>query len=359
MDSLRVGVIGVGWAGQQHLAAYDAVPGVQVVALAGLEEPVRTALAARYAIERDVAGWEDLLDVDGLDAVSVAVPTFLHAPIAAAALERGLHVLAEKPIARTASEADSMVEAARRAGRVLDVAFNHRRRGDIETLKGVVDDGRLGRPYYAKAWWLRRTGIPTLGSWFTRAELAGGGPLVDIGVHVLDYSLYLLGNRDVCAVSASTYDLLGRSGFGSDTGSGKTGATDSATFDVEDLATVFMRLEGGGTLLVEASWAAHRADGDQFGITLYGTEGGAELIVDDYAPSGSLRVFTDDDGVPVETRLTAAPGRGHTAVVEEFVAKIRSGRWGEYDGSGAAGLARVVDACYRSAAERREIRLAP
>jgi predicted dehydrogenase len=357
VSALRAGVVGVGWAGQQHVAAYDALPGVEVAAIAGLEEPAREALARRYAIERHVARWEDLLDLGGLDAVSVAVPTFLHAPIAIAALERGIHVLCEKPIARSATEADAMVQAARKTGRVLEVAFNHRQRGDIQALREVIAEGRLGRPYYAKAWWLRRTGIPTVGSWFTRAELAGGGPLVDIGVHVLDYSLFLLGNPGVRAVSASTYDLLASAGFGSSTALAKTGVTAERTFDVEDLATVFMRLDDGGTLLVEASWAAHRPDGDEFGITLYGTDGGAELIVEDYAPSGSLRVFSDDGGTAVATRLAARPGRGHAAVVEQFVEKIRSGRRDDADGAGAAALARVVDACYRSAAEQREIRL--
>jgi predicted dehydrogenase len=357
VSAVRAGVIGVGWAGQQHIAAYDAVPGVEVVAVAGLEEPVRAALADKYGIEHQVARWEDLLDLDGLDAVSIAVPTFLHAPIAIAALERGMHVLCEKPIARSASEADAMVQAARKAGRVLDIAFNHRQRGDIQALREVIAEGRLGRPYYAKAWWLRRTGIPTVGSWFTRAELAGGGPLVDIGVHVLDYSLFLLGNPSVRAVSASTYDLLASAGFGSSPASAKTGVTADRTFDVEDLATVFMRLDDGGTLLVEASWAAHRPDGDEFGVTLFGTDGGAELIVEDYAPSGSLRIFSDDEGAAVATRLSASPGRGHIAVVEQFLEKIRSGSCGDDDGSGAAAIARVVDACYRSAAEQREIRL--
>jgi predicted dehydrogenase len=355
--TLRVGVVGLGWAGRQHIGAYHTLPGAKVVAIAGMEEDVRTELAAEHGIEHAVARWEDLLEIDGLDAVSVAVPTFLHAPIAIAALERGIHVLCEKPMALSAAEASAMVDAAREADRVLDVAFNHRQRGDIQKLKGVMDAGRLGRAYYAKAWWLRRSGIPTLGSWFTRADLAGGGPLVDIGVHVLDYSLFLLGNPAVTAVSASTYDLLGRSGWGSNVTWNKSGATDSKTFDVEDLATVFMRLEDGGTLLLEASWAAHRADGDEFGITLYGTDGGAELIVDDYAPSGALRIFSDDDGSLVEKRLTAKPGRGHKAVVEQFVEKVRAGRFSEHDGSGAAELARVVDACYRSAAEQREIRL--
>ena len=350
-------MIGVGWAGQQHLAAYDSLPGTQVVALAGLEETVRAELAAKYDVTHQVADWQDLLEVDGLDAVSVAVPTFLHAPIAIAALERGKHVLSEKPIARSVSEARAMVEAAQSAERVLEVVFNHRQRGDIQELKRAIDAGRLGRPYYAKAWWMRRSGIPTLGSWFTNAELAGGGPLVDIGVHVLDYGLFLLGDPAVTSVSASTYDLLGSSGFGSSAESQKTGTTESKLFDVEDLATVFMRLDDGGTLLIEASWAAHREEGDEFGITLYGTEGGAELIVEDYAPSGALRIFSDDAGAAVAKSVRAKPGRGHNAVVEQFVDKIRAGRWGEHDGARAAELARVVDACYRSAAERREIRL--
>jgi predicted dehydrogenase len=357
MTDIRVGVIGVGWAGERHLEAYAALPGVEIVALAGLEDTVRSALAERYGIGRHVARWEELLELDGVDAVSVAVPTYLHAPIAIAAFERGLHVLSEKPIARNEAEARTMVEAARAANRVLDVGFNHRQRGDIQKLKAVIDAGRLGRPYYAKAWWLRRTGIPGRGSWFITAELAGGGPLLDVGVHVLDYSLFLLGNPAVTAVSASTYDLLGRAGFGYHAESTKTSVPGASGFDVEDLATVFMRLEDGGTLQVEASWAAHRADYDEFGLTLYGTGGGAELIVQDYAPVGELTIFTDDDGVPAETRLTAPPGLGHKAVVEAFLEKVRSGRWEEHDGSAAIGLARIVDACYRSAAEQREIRL--
>jgi predicted dehydrogenase len=357
VTGIRAAVIGVGWAGQRHLEAYEALPGVEIVALAGLEEPVRTELAAQYGIERHVPRWEDLLELDGIDVVSVAVPTFLHAPIAIAALERGLHVLSEKPIARTEAEALSMVEAARAADRVLDVGFNHRQRGDIHELKDVIDAGRLGQPYYAKAWWLRRSGIPGRGSWFTASELAGGGPLVDIGVHVLDYSLFLLGNPAVTAVSASTYDLLASAGFGFNPEATKTSIPGSSAFDVEDLATVFLRLEGGATLLVEASWAAHRSDGDEFGITLYGTEGGAELIVEDYAPSGSLRIFSDDGGTAVETQVRAPRGGGHRAVVEQFLAKVRSGRWDEYAGNAAVDLARIVDACYLSAAEQREIRL--
>ena len=355
---MKVGVIGVGWAGRQHIDAYGAIDGVELIGIAGLEDDVRSELVAEHGVPNDFARWEDLLELEGLEAVSIAVPTFLHAPIAVAALERGLHVLSEKPIALNGEDADAMVAAARGAGRVLDVAFNHRRRGDVQRLKQEIDAGRLGRTYYAKAWWLRRTGIPTLGSWFTRSELAGGGPLVDIGVHVLDYALFLLGNPGVRTVSASTYDLLGSNGFGGSKTSSKSGAGNGdTTFDVEDLATVFMRLDDGGTLLLEASWAAHRADGDQFGATLYGTEGGAEWIVDDYAEVGTLKVFGDEEGTATARRLRAKPGGKHLAVVQEFVDTVRSGDWQGHDGSAAAQLARIVDACYASAREQREVTL--
>ncbi|HYI18428.1 MAG TPA: Gfo/Idh/MocA family oxidoreductase [Solirubrobacteraceae bacterium] len=359
MTPLRVGVVGVGWAGQQHLDAYARIPGVEIAAIAGLELDQRAELQARYDVRHAVDGWEELLALGGLDAVSIAVPTFLHAPIATAALERGVHVLSEKPIARTLDEAQAMVRAAQDAGRVLDVVFNHRRRGDIQTLKGMIDEGRLGRPYYAKAFWMRRSGIPTMGSWFTRSQLAGGGPLMDIGVHVLDYALFLLGTPAVATVSASTYDLLGQAGFGSSASSDKTGDDGSGAFDVEDLATVFVRLEDGGTLLLEASWAAHRTEGDEFGITLFGTGGGAHLNVFDYAPRGDLHVYGDEGGRPIAAQVPVEPGPGHRAVVADFVATVRSGDWEGHDGSAAAELARIIDACYRSAAERREIALEP
>ena len=354
---MKVGVVGVGWAGQQHIEAYGELEGVELIGIAGLEDDVRAELVAEHGVPNDFARWEDLLELEGLEAISVAVPTFLHAPIAVAALERGLHVLSEKPIALDGEQAEAMVRAARGAGRVLDVAFNHRRRGDVQRLKQEIDAGRLGRTYYAKAWWLRRTGIPTPGSWFTRSALAGGGPLVDIGVHVLDYALFLLGNPGVRTISASTFDLLGTNGFGASKSSNKSGAGGDARFDVEDLATVFMRLDDGGTLLVEASWAAHRADGDQFGATLYGTEGGAEWIVDDYAEVGSLKVFGDDEGTATAEDLVAGPGGKHLAVVQEFVETVRSGDWEGHDGSAAARLARIVDACYESARGQREVTL--
>ncbi|MDA0168908.1 Gfo/Idh/MocA family oxidoreductase [Solirubrobacter taibaiensis] len=351
-NTLRAGVVGVGWAGEQHAEAYAKLPGVELAGIAGLEEPVRTELAERLGVERHVATWEELFEDDSLDVVSVAVPTFLHAPITIAALERGLHVLCEKPIARTPDEAADMVAAAAKAGRVLDVAFNRRQRNDVQALRRFIENGRLGQPYCTKAWWLRRSGIPTMGSWFTGRETAGGGPLIDLGIHILDYALFLLGQPKVTTVSASTYDLLGTAGVGDDV-SGKSGG--GGGFDVEDLASAFMRLDDGGTLLLETSWATHRMSGMEYGITIYGTEGGAELRVDEQLDTGTLTLFTEVDGVPAVTEVEAEPGGGHDEVVAQFLDSVRAGSGGE--GVAAAELARVVDACYRSAEARREVAL--
>lgn len=357
--TLRVGVVGLGWAGQQHLKAYSQIQGIEIVALAGMEDELRTELAQEYCIPNDFRSWEELLEVPGLDAVSVAVPTFLHAPIAIAALERGLHVLSEKPIARNGEEGQRMVDAARRAGRVLDVAFNHRRRGDIQVLKGIIDRGDLGRPYYAKASWVRRSGIPKLGSWFTNKEMAGGGPLADIGVHVLDYALHLLGEPKVLSVSAATHAELGPRGRGGN--DRYTAQNTSFAYEVEDFASAFMRLEGGATLIIEAGWASYRDESDLMDFSVFGTDGGAELraVGASLTPVADLRVYTEKDGKNADYTPAAEPGRAHQAVVEDFVAAVRGGEtvWGTHDGSLALNRARIIDACYQSATEHREVEL--
>ena len=170
MSRLRAGVIGFGWAGRQHMDAYARHPDVDLVAIAGLEDGPRAELGALHGIDAagQFRGYQEMIGGAGLDVISVATPTALHAPIAVAALDAGIHVLSEKPLAESVERARAMVAAARANDRVLDVSFNHRRRGDVKALKQLVDDGLLGDIYYAKAGWLRRSGIPGLGTWFTQ-----------------------------------------------------------------------------------------------------------------------------------------------------------------------------------------------
>ncbi len=353
---VRAAVIGLGWAGEQHLKSYQQIPGVQVLALAGLEQDRGQALSTTYNVPDYYQDYKELLARTDIDAVSIAVPNFLHAPIGLAALGAGKHVLCEKPLALNGDEAKQMVDAAAEAGRVLHVAFNYRHRGDSQILKRHIDAGGLGRIYYAKAHWMRRSGIPGLGSWFTSKKMAGGGPLIDLGVHVLDLAMWLLGEPEVRLVSASTYAELGPRGRGGRVGGQtKFGEGSVAPYEVEDLATAFIRLQGGVTLLLEASWATYSSAVDDFGITLYGTEGGAEIEVKNYGWERTLRIFTDIEGVPADVEPRVTRGEGHLGVVRDFIARIRSGE--EQLRGGLEGLrrARIIDACYASAADGHEI----
>ena len=352
VEPLRVGVVGLGWAGEQHLKSYLRLPNVEAVALAGLEEPRLRELGQRYGVPNLHHDYAELVARDDLDALSICAPNHLHAPVAVAALERGKHVLCEKPLARTSAEADKIVREAREAGRVVHVAFTQRERGDVQVLKRHIQDGNLGRIYHVKANWMRRNGIPGMGSWFTSKEMAGGGPLIDLGVHMVDMALYLMDEPEIESVSCATYAELGPRGRG---GRGDPKTVVGAAYEVEDLATAFVRLSGGATLNLEVGWAAYRESSDDFGLTLYGTDGGAEMTVRNYGTHDTVRIYTDVAGVPAVVAPEIEAREGHLAVVRRFVETVRSGDWQGHVGEEGLHRARVIDACYASALEGREI----
>ncbi len=351
--TLRVGVVGIGWAGQQHLNSYVRLDGVEVVAIAGMETDLLGELAQTHNVPNAFERWEDMIEAGGLDAISVAVPTFLHAPIAIAALQAGIHVLSEKPIARSGDEAQSMVDAARAANRVLDVAFNHRRRGDMQRLKQAIDAGELGDLYYARGSWLRREGIPGMGGWFTNKNASGGGALIDIGVHALDYSLYFMGEPTAISVSAVSYDKLGSRGRG---GSSYSEASKrSGEFEVEDFASALIRFDNGSSLSLEAAWAGYRSVNDTMDFSVFGTDGGAELSVD--GDVDKLVIYRDKDGKNSDYHPSSETIEGHWVVVNDFIDSIREGHeaWSRHDGSLALRRARIIDACYESARLNKEV----
>ena len=354
---LRAAVVGLGWAGQQHMAGYAALPDVDLVGLAGMEaEPLRE-LGERFRVppENRFPSWQDLLQQCELDVLSVAAPTTLHHPITIAALDVGIHVLSEKPLAENAAVGREMVAAAIRNDRVLDVSFNHRRRGVVKALKQLIADGRLGEIYYIKAGWLRRQGIPTLGSWFTRRATAGGGPMMDLGVHMLDIVLHLLGEPQVQTVTAATYAEFGPRGRGGSvsTTMKKTGIA-GGEFDVEDLSTAFLRLAGGATLLLECSWAQWVPE-DLCYVTVYGADGGAGIEWVPATPKRSLTVWTERAGKPEVLRPPLPPDGEHAECVADFVAQVRSTGDSPVRGHAALARAEVVDACYASAAAGQEV----
>lgn len=357
---LRAGVIGLGWAGQQHMTGYRLDDSTELVALSGMEADELGRLGEQHEVEHRYTDWQAMIAEAELDVLSVCTPTALHAPMAIGALNAGIHVLSEKPMADHAGNASAMVEAAKANDRVLDVSFNHRRRGDVVAAKRIVDQGVLGKIYYAKAGWMRRAGIPGLGSWFTKKALAGGGPMMDLGVHMLDIALHLMGEPTVTTVSGSSYAEFGPRGLGgasSKNGGNKWSGGGEATFEVEDLATAFVRLSDSSTLLLETSWASF-IPADQIYCTLYGTEGGAHLC---WSQSGgldqSLQVWTDVRGVPAELKPDIGAGAGHAACVADFLTKVLSDDWSEHRGQQALTRALIIDACYASAEAGAEVAL--
>lgn len=354
-EQLRVGMIGCGIA-SFHLGGYAEEPRAKVVALAGLDTQRCQDLAAKYDIPTIYGDYHELLEREEVDIVSVGVPNNLHLPVAMAAIERGKHVLMEKPLALNAAEGERMVRAAAEKGVILAIAFNRRSRADMQVLKRVIDEGQLGEIYYAKAFWVRRSGIPGLGTWFTSKELSGGGPLIDLGVHVLDMALWLMGNPQVTTVSASTYNKIGTQGKGQWIGS-RFGHTDKP-FEVEDFAAAFMRTDAGATLHLEASWAGYTGHTDEFGVSFMGDKGGAELHVKDYATVGTLKLFSEVGGAQADT-VPRLPQKevwaGHAEIIHSLVDAILDGK--PMSPSGLEGLdrTRLIDEIYRSAAERREI----
>ncbi|MDQ1513373.1 MAG: hypothetical protein QOC59_1215 [Microbacteriaceae bacterium] len=352
--ALRVGVIGLGFAGTTALDAFRTIPGVSVVALAGQETARLEELGASRGVPNLYHDWEDLVARDDLDIVSIGVPNNLHHPIALAALSSGKHVFCEKPLAPTGALAQEMVDAALKNNRVLEIAFNHRRRADVRFLHEYLAEHDFGRIYHARASWRRRAGIPGIGSWFTNKTMAGGGPMIDLGPHVLDIALHLLGEPRVTSVSAVAYEELGRLGRGGRSGTKTTGGTQ--TFEVEDFASALLRLDNGSSIHLETSWASYSADDEDICVELLGATGGARLFVRNYATDDTIRLYTDVQGVPAVTAPEVhVPSGHHKVVIDEFVATVRSGHWANAYGEYALHRSRVLDAVYESARTNKEV----
>ncbi len=352
-NNLRIGIIGCG-IGDFHAEAYLLDKRADVISLAGLDIPRCLEICKRHGIPEHTTNYEELLTRADIDAVSIAVPNYLHMPIAIAALKAGKHVLLEKPIGLTAAEGQQIVDAANEAGKVLGIAFNKRYRADTELLKSRILAGDLGEIYYAKAFWMRRAGIPGLGSWFTKKSLAGGGSLIDLGVHVIDMTLWLMGNPTITTVSAMSYSRLGPKGKGHWAGHRFEHSAES-TFEVDDLSTAFLRTADGAAIQLETSWATFSGHTDDYGVVLMGDEGGAEIKVHDYQKTGALRFFSDIDGVPVDTQPRTIVHHEHQAVVKRFIDAISLGVPMTPSGPEGVDRARIIDAIYQSAAEGREI----
>ncbi|MCL4541884.1 MAG: Gfo/Idh/MocA family oxidoreductase, partial [Chloroflexi bacterium] len=251
MAKLRVGIAGTGGIARAvHIPGFKKLADrVEIVSAFDIDAERVAAVAQQFDIPYTFTSFGAMLDGPELDAVAICTPPSSHAPLAVQAFRHGLHVLSEKPVSINAAGAIEMVRAAKQAKRILMIGFQHRFSKPERAIKRLVEDGALGEIYYARAQSLRRRGIPGWGVFADKA-LSGGGPMMDIGVHVLDQTIYLLGNPRPVTVFGMTYQKLA-----THPGYNNFGPWDSSKFETEDFATSQVRFENGLTLLLEASWA--------------------------------------------------------------------------------------------------------
>ncbi|MGB8644152.1 MAG: Gfo/Idh/MocA family oxidoreductase [Anaerolineae bacterium] len=357
METIRIGIVGSG-IGADHARALALVPGAEVVAMAGTGSKRTRVVAAELGIPHVYDDWREMLDRERLDALTIGAPNSFHAPIAVTALQKGLHVLCEKPLADTLAGAEQIARAAHASDRVFMMAFNLRYRPDSQACKAAVARGQLGQCYYARAGWMRASGIPGIGSWFTLKALAGGGPVIDLGVHVLDLSLWMLGHPQPVSVAAATYAMLGPQGRGG-MGGGRF-VSGQGGYEVEDLAAAFIRFANGLTLSVEVSWASYGHIADGYYVQLYGDAGGVELDGTDRTRSDTVRLYGEGQGQRVEVHPAQAQDErqgGHNGVAQEFIAAIREGRASSAPVEDGLATQRIIDAIYRSAMAKSEVKV--
>jgi predicted dehydrogenase len=274
MKKIRIGIIGCGGiANNKHMPSLHKIEDVEMVAFCDMIEEKATKAAAEYGIDgaKVFTDYKQLLDLD-LDAVHVCTPNNSHSEISVAALKAGCHVMCEKPMAKTTEGAKAMVKAAKETQKILTIGYQNRFREDSKYLKKVCKNNELGDVYFAKAHAVRRRAVPTWGV-FLKEEEQGGGPLIDIGTHALDLTLWCMDNYEPLKVSGSVYhkmryDLEPGNAFGD---------WNPDEFTVEDSAFGFITMKNGATIILESSWALNTLEIGEAKTTLCGTKAGADM----------------------------------------------------------------------------------
>jgi len=284
---VKVGIIGCGAiAEQKYFMALSSIPEAEVVAFCDIIPEKAEALKEIYKAEnaKTYKDYNELLKDDSIDVIHVCTPNVSHAPIAVAALKAGKHVMCEKPMATSYKDAKLMCDTAKEAGKLLSVGYQYRCRPEPLYLKEMCENDELGEIYFAKAHALRRRGVPTWGV-FLKEEEQGGGPLIDIGTHALDMTLWMMDNYKPKTVMGTSYKKLGDK---PDCGN-VFGPWNKDDYTVEDSAFGFIVMENGATIILESSWALNTLEEGEAMCTLCGTKAGATM-------RGGLRIATDKNG---------------------------------------------------------------
>ena len=345
---LRYGCIGAGGiARAKHIRGYQSIRDVEFVAVCDENPKFAEEVAKEFGFQKYYTDYRDMLENEKLDFISVCTPNYLHFPITLMALEKGIHVHCEKPIALNAGEAQQMVDAKNKSGKILMVALNNRFTNHAWFVKQYADEGLFGDIYHVRCGWKRVRGIPGKGGWFTNKALSGGGPLIDLGVHFMHLAMYFMGYPEPVSVSGATYSKFGENKCINSSGWGMT-SDENGIMDVEDLAVGFVRLENGATLDLEFSWSSN-IEKDEVFYEIRGTKGGAIFR------NGDLKIITEQ----VSTLVEIKPNLNFKTPINEFshfIDCIRTNREPIAKPEEAVKLMKIIDGIYLSAETNQEIR---
>jgi len=275
MKKVKIGVIGAGSISTLHLNSYKNNPRVELIAICDLNKQRAEEKAKLYNISSVYSDYQEMLENKNIDAINICTWNNSHAEIAIAALNAGKNVLVEKPLCKTVEEALLVEEAVKKNNKILQVGFVRRYADNTKVLKKFIDAEVLGEIYYAKASCLRRLGNP--GGWFSDEERSGGGPLIDLGVHIIDICWYLMGRPKVKSISGNTYRKLGNRAHVENLSFYQAADYEASKNTVEDMANALIRFENGASLYVDVSFTLHTKESEAISVKLYGDKGGAEI----------------------------------------------------------------------------------
>ena len=346
---LRAAIIGTGGISEHHIKGYKDDPDVDLVAFCDIDEAKLKMKGERHGVTNLYTDYNEMLAKENLDLLSVTTWNSEHAPAAIAALNAGVNVICEKPMSITSEEAENMKAAADKNGKLLQIGFVRRYGNDCRILKDFIDKGDLGEIYYAKAKYIRRNGCP--GGWFGDKSRSGGGPLIDLGVHIIDYVRYCMGCPKPVSVYAATFEKLGnRPGIVRGKMAWKVDAK-ADIFDVEDAASVMIRFDGGQVLHIETSFSLNVKE-DEGGIQLFGTKGGA--FIDDY-----LEIYSEWNNLLTNVTFDCDTDPDFDTMfdneIAHFIDCVRNGTECIAPAEDGIELMKILNAAYESAKTGHEV----
>jgi len=352
MSTLKVGLVGVGGISRTHMPGWAASEEAEVVAGSDISPEALEEWGALHNINKLTTNADELFSDPDIDIIDLCVPNMYHAPLAIAALEAGKHVICEKPLAPTPQDIQRMIAARDRSGKQLMTAQHFRFAGVSQAMKAEIDTGTLGDVYHARGWMLRRNGlIPT--ATFIEKKHSGGGPCIDIGVHILDLTLWMMGNpRPVTVSGVADARLAHLPGAFATWREGPI----PSSFDVEDYAVAFVRFENGATLVLEVSWLLHHdISGEDMQAWIYGDKGGchwpsAQFLDTNY----TTRQFNNRT-----LQLTQDKMEPHALECVEFAKAIAAGAPSPVPAEQSLQVLAILDGIYRSQSEGREVTIEP